>query len=132
MSTETVLDCCDEVITLLKSENLQIAKRKEQIDTLLGLSPLNADEFNQIVVWTQQLIDFEPPSLVNRVDNQQQEQEIAIDLDESEEEGDQVDVVQEEADQSNTEEKEVERPDRELTFSDIGENWLKDKITATV
>jgi hypothetical protein len=83
-------------------------------------------------VWTQQLIDFEPPSLVNRVDNQQQEQEIAIDLDESEEEGDQVDVVQEEADQSNTEEQEVERPDRELTFSDIGENWLKDKITATV
>ena len=51
-STETVLDCTDEVITLLKNDTVSLTRRKEEMDVLFKLTPFNSDEFNSIVVLT--------------------------------------------------------------------------------
>lgn len=73
VSTDTVLDCTDEVIVLLKNDQLPLAKRKQELDMLLGLTPLNGDEFNQVVVWCQRLTDFEgqPPASSGKEDDRQ-------------------------------------------------------------
>lgn len=61
VSTEVLLDCTDEILALLKNDELTLAQRRQELDSLLGVqaTKLSAESFNQVVVWSQLLTDYE-------------------------------------------------------------------------
>ena len=57
-SIETMKDAVDEILAVLKDENLNDRQRKAEIDALLGLEPLTDDEFNTMTVLASCLTDY--------------------------------------------------------------------------
>ena len=57
-SIETMKDAVDEILAVLKDDNLNDRQRKAEIDALLGLEPLTDDEFNTMTVLASCLSDY--------------------------------------------------------------------------
>ena len=51
-------DAVDEILAVLKDDNLNDRQRKAEIDALLGLEPLTDDEFNTMTVLASCLSDY--------------------------------------------------------------------------
>lgn len=66
VSTEAVLDCTDELIGLLKDEEMPLSRRRESLEKYLGLTSLKDDEFHSLVTLVGQLTDFEKVDPVNQ------------------------------------------------------------------
>lgn len=59
-AVETTKDALDEILALLKEDNLNDAQRKQNIDVLLGtIDKLTDEEFNQMTVLAACLTDYD-------------------------------------------------------------------------
>ena len=115
-SIETVKGGVDEVLAVLKDETLNDSRRRFEIDGLLGLEKLSDDEFNSLTILTHSLIDY--PSSQSQIQpagnftskalryQDQQQQDIAIDLEDEAEAAEEDPLMNEivEEDQQTSEE----------------------------
>ena len=140
-SIETIKDAADDVLACLKNDNFNDKQRKSKIDDILGLSKLSEDEFNTLTVLSQLLTDYEAEEIQDNLP--QDQQDIAIDLDDDEAESedleyDQVKEVDEESEhneemEETQDEQIVEQPkSNQLSINDIDAHWIKRKLEESI
>ena len=82
VSLEILRGAADEVLAILKTDNLNEATKKVEIESILDKM---ADEnYNQLVVLSQQLIDYDPED-EQRAAQREVEMEVNFEPDEDEE-----------------------------------------------
>ena len=83
ISTNDLKSAADEVIAILKTENMNDKERKREVEGILDR--MADDTFNQMVVLAQQLVDYNPQE---EYQGEQREEiiDVNVELDEEEEE----------------------------------------------